>query len=112
MEFTIEKKGNYTLYILSGRLLGEIDGQALKDSIAQSIENGEKYFILNMSGLEYMNSTGVGILVTLLTKARHADGELVLLAPSSNVSTVLTMTRLNTIFKIFNAENEAITAFV
>lgn len=112
MTFTFEKKDNYTYYTLSGRLLGEFDGKDIKESIAQQIENGEKNFVLDMQNLEYMNSTGVGLLVTLLTKSRHADGELVLLNPSPNVSTILTMMRLTSIFKVVATESAAIAAFI
>lgn len=111
MDYQSENKGTYTLYKLSGRLLGEYDGNLIRRAIAQQIEAGDKYFVLDLSQLEYMNSSGVGLLVTLLTKARNADGELVLLSPSKNVSTVLTMMRLQTIFKIFEAEEAAVVVF-
>lgn len=111
MDYRSENKGVYTLYKLNGRLLGEYDGNQIRQAIAQQIEGGDKYFVVDLSQLEYMNSSGVGLLVTLLTKARNADGELVLLSPSKNVSTVLTMMRLQTIFKIFETEESAAAVF-
>lgn len=108
MKFTDEIKEKWVIYNLSGRLIGEHDGMALIESVSNHVAGGHKNIIIDMSELEHINSSGLGVLITLLTKIRKADGELSLASPAENVSNLLTITKLNTIFKVFRTIDEAI----
>ncbi len=110
MDFTYQKQEKCVVFQLSGRLIGEYDGMALTETVANLINDGFKNIIVDLTNLEHINSSGLGVLITLLTKARKTDGELILTNPSSNVSNLLTITKLNTIFKVFPDVAQAITA--
>lgn len=110
MEFIHSSHNQIISYQLKGRLIGEYDGTSITESVANDIANGNNRFILDLRELEHVNSVGLGVMVTLLTKARKAGGELVLCSPSAIISSMLMITKLNTIFKVFSTIEDAQTA--
>jgi anti-sigma B factor antagonist len=86
---------------LSGDLLGESNGLQVVEVANDHIINRKvKKCTVDLSQVRYMNSNGLGILITLLTKFRNKDGELVLIHPSDQISKLLMITKLNSIFTI------------
>jgi anti-sigma B factor antagonist len=65
--------------------------------------------VIDISKLRYINSSGIGVLITILTKFRNKDGEVFLLNPSESVQKLLVITKLNAIFQIAKTEEEALT---
>lgn len=93
---------------LNGRLMDQNEAQGMLDTIEEHILDGMKYLIVDMSKLEYMNSTGLNILVAMLTKCRNEGGETILCSISSKVEQLFIMTKLNTVFTIVEDDKEAI----
>ena len=86
---------------LSGDLLGESNGlQVIEVANEYIINRKVKKCAVDLSQVRYMNSNGLGILITLLTKFRNKDGELVLIHPSEQINKLLIMTKLTSIFAI------------
>lgn len=106
--FDFERKGNVGLYSLSGNLMGESYGMALMNSFSEQMEDGLRLFVADLSKLDHINSSGLGVLITLLTKARKKDGELYLVNPSGHVRNLLLITKLNSIFHCFDTFEEAV----
>ncbi len=94
---------------LSGDLLGESNGLQVVEIANEHINRKVKKCAVDLSQVRYMNSNGLGILITLLTKFRNKDGELVLIHPSEQISKLLIITKLNSIFTIVNDSTEAVT---
>ncbi len=92
---------------LQGDLIGEDKGAALVELINDKINEGIVHSAIDISELRYINSSGIGVLITILTKFRNKGGELVLIKPSDSVSKLLIITKLNAIFHITNSEEEA-----
>ena len=111
MEFTSNNENGYTVFELSGNLIGEHDGMPLADAFNESIQNGERKFIIDLTELKHINSSGLGVLITLLTRARKKDGELVLVNPSEYIRNLMLITKLNTIFKVYDELQEAVDFF-
>ncbi|MEO0898604.1 MAG: STAS domain-containing protein [Bacteroidota bacterium] len=88
------------MFSLKGNLIGEQDGIPITESFAEKLEGGTQYFIINLEGLQHINSSGLGVLITLLTKARKIGGEVVLAKPSNYINNLLVITKLNSIFRI------------
>ena len=103
-----EKAG---LYKLSGSLIGEHDGMSLLNHFADRVEEGQHHFVIDLSAIKHINSTGLGVFITLLTKARKKGGEVVLVNPSEYIKNLLLITKLNSIFQIFKNDEEAILSF-
>ncbi len=94
---------------LTGDLLGESNGlQVLEVANDHIINRKVIKCAVDLSQVRYMNSNGLGILITLLTKFRNKDGELVLIHPSEQISKLLMITKLNSIFIIAEDSDIAI----
>ena len=92
----------------SGDLIGENNGPELLELVSQQIENNILFCDIDISNVRYINSSGIGVLITVLTKFRNKDGELVLINPSEHVKKLLIITKLNAIFNVVDDEREAI----
>src|SRR3569832_2031651 len=108
MTFKHEIKDNALVISLIGDLIGENNGPGLLDIVSQSINDGTLTCIIDISQLRYINSSGIGVLITILTKFRNKGGEVYLLKPSESVQKLLVITKLNAIFQIVQTEAEAL----
>ncbi|GAB3333720.1 hypothetical protein GCM10027429_14600 [Marivirga atlantica] len=108
MDFQHEVKNNIIHLNLSGDLIGENNGPGILDAINDHLNKGVNKAVVNIENVRYMNSSGIGVLITILTKLRNKGGEVVLLNPSDQVKKLLVITKLNNIFNVFEKESEAI----
>jgi anti-sigma B factor antagonist len=118
MECDIRRINDVTILDLKGRLsLGEAlafgpgSDLVLTDAIRQLSKEGHKKVVLNLAGVKYVDSSGVGQLVGALTTARGNGVALKLIRPVKQVSDLLNMTKLHTVFDIKEDEAEAIDSF-
>jgi len=91
-------------------LEGEVDvytSMQLKQDIARIIEEGVKFIVLNLSKVEYLDSTGLGVLIGSLKRLRENGGNLVVVSPSVRIMRVFEITGLFKIFNIYPTEAEA-----
>ncbi len=103
MKYTYEVQPNRIgLFKLEGNLIGESDGMELTNLFNEEMEDGVSNFVVDLTELQHINSSGLGVLITLLTKARKKDGELVLVKPSDYIRNLLIITKLDKIFQIFD----------
>jgi anti-sigma B factor antagonist len=100
-----------TILDVTGRIvLGDEIGD-LRDAIHNLVADGKKKIILNLAGVEYIDSSGVGELVSSYTTVRNAGGELKLLNLTQKVQDVLYVTKLYTVFDIKDDEFTAVKSF-
>jgi anti-sigma B factor antagonist len=83
---------------------------ALMDAYTQACNQNARAVILNFSGMEYMNSSGIGLLVTLLIRANRQKQKLLTYGLSDHYKQIFALTRLNEAIGIYNSEAEALTA--
>jgi anti-sigma B factor antagonist len=107
MEYTVERTEQSTTFSLKGNLIIERDGMSLAEELNTSLEAGERNFVVDLFELEHLNSVGVGILITLLTRSRRVGGELVLSRPSAFIRNLLMITKLNQVFKVYDNLEDA-----
>jgi anti-sigma B factor antagonist len=91
-------------------LEGEIDVYTsiqLKQEITQIISQGVTLLVLNMEKVEYLDSTGLGLLIGALKRLRENDGNLIIVSPSERIVRVFEITGLHKIFKIYSTLHEA-----
>jgi anti-anti-sigma factor len=79
----------------------------LHDQVRDLLANGCRYFIVNLEKVEYIDSSGLGQLVALWTSVRTRGGNLVLMRPGDRVRRLLTVTRLNVVFDVYQDEAKA-----
>jgi anti-sigma B factor antagonist len=94
-------------------IVGEINAFAentLMDAYTQASSSGARNIILNFGGLDYMNSSGIGLLVTLLIRVNRQKQHLLACGLSDHYKQIFTLTRLNEAIRIFASESEALQA--
>ena len=110
MTFTHEIKDNVLVLRLTGDLIGADNGAGIIEQVNQAILQQARAAIIDISALRYINSSGIGVLITILTKFRNKGGEVYLLKPSESVQKLLVITKLNAIFQIIQSEDEILKA--
>lgn len=97
----------------SGDLIGENKGPELVEIVNDVLGKEEARFCLvNITDVRYINSSGIGVLITILTKFRNKGGELYLINPSEHVKKLLIITKLQAIFNIAESEEEVLSKIV
>jgi len=111
MTITERKSGDVTILDVEGKiLLGEGDVQ-LKRKIDELIERNETKLLLNLANVPYMDSGGLGEIVRSYTTVKRAGGDLKLLNATKRISDLLTITKLITVFEIFEDEAAAVKSY-
>ncbi|MGB3464589.1 MAG: STAS domain-containing protein [Cyclobacteriaceae bacterium] len=107
MQFKSEVSENVLLIHLEGDLIGENNGPQILDKASEHILKGITHAIINLESVRYINSSGIGVLITILTKFRNSGGEVYLVNPSEHVQKLLIITKLEAIFSIEQSNKEA-----
>jgi anti-sigma B factor antagonist len=82
----------------------------LMDAYTEGAADGTKAVILNFTGLEYMNSGGIGLLVTVLVRANRAKQKLLAFGLTEHYAQIFELTRLDEAIGIYDTEDEAVAA--
>jgi anti-sigma B factor antagonist len=100
-----------TVLDLKGKMtLGEGD-ELLKDKINSLLASGKKKLVLNLEGVPYIDSAGLGEIVRTYTTVSRQGGSLKLLNLTKRIEDLLSITKLLTVFETFDTEAEAINSF-
>src|SRR5947207_4609785 len=103
--------GDVTDLDMSGKItLGEVI-VALRTDIRRLLEEGKKRILLNLSGVGYIDSSGIGELVSSYTAITNAGGQLKLLNLTQKLQDLLTITKLLTVFDVYESEADALNSF-
>jgi anti-sigma B factor antagonist len=101
------KAGDVTVVDVDGQLIVG-NRQELKQRILQELEKGERKFVIDFSRTGYIDSSGLGVLVSLSKKIRERGGELRLAALNEDLRTLFELTKLDTLFQIADNREEAL----
>lgn len=111
MKSTSRQVNGVTIVDLSGRItLGE-GSVILRDAVRDLLSKGNKQIVLNLADVSYIDSSGIGELVSAYTHVRREGGELKLLNLTKKVHDLLQITKLYTIFDIKDDEAAAVASF-
>ncbi len=106
MTFTEEIRDNKLILRIQGDLISEKESTDLIQAADAALQQQKNQCVVDISGLRYINSSGIGVLITLLTKFRNRGGDVFLVNPSESVRKLLIITKLNSIFNIIPNENQ------
>ncbi len=94
-----------------GKIMGGPDATLLYDKLHEIIESGNKQVVIDLSKVDWMNSTGLGILISSYTTLRNNNGELKLANITDKIQSLLTITKLVTVFDSYDSVDDAVKAF-
>ncbi len=111
MKLSDRQENEVTVIELKGNIMGGQDDSLFYDKLRELIEQNRKKIVLDLSKVDWINSRGLGILISGLTTMRNNDGELRLAAIAEKVKSLLILTRLITAFEDYDSVEEAVRSF-
>jgi anti-sigma B factor antagonist len=107
---TRQADNGVTVVAPTGRL--DVAGApTLKDAISETVKNGHPKVVIDLGGVSFVDSTGLGSVIAALKQIRSSAGDLRLAAPNQQVRVVLELTTLDRVFPYFATVEEALTGF-
>ena len=110
MELRVETRGQVDVLSITGRL-DLVSSSALKDVIHQRLADGHLQMVLDMERIDFINSSGLGALISGLRDVRLARGRLALAALSPYVDEIFEITSLKRVFDCYSTPSEAVDSF-
>ncbi|MDX1674140.1 MAG: STAS domain-containing protein [Longimicrobiales bacterium] len=110
MGFEVSREGDVTVLDVEGQLIVG-NRQELKQMVLDRLEEGEKRFLVDFDKTGYIDSSGLGVLVSLSKKIREQGGELRLANLNEDLRTLFELTKLDTLFQIADSRDEALSSF-
>jgi anti-sigma B factor antagonist len=111
MKVSTRQLNEVTLVDLSGQIKLGAGSAALRDTVKDLVGKGQKKILLNLGDISYIDSSGLGELISAYASVRKQGGELKLLHLTKKVQDLLQITKLYTVFQVMDDEAAAIAAF-
>ena len=111
MHVEVRKAGDVVIVDLQGKLTAGLGDQILRETLDELLAESWRKILLNLSAVTFLDSAGLGELVSGLKTARNLGADLKVLKASARVRTTLQLTRLLPVFDVYEDEQEAIRAF-
>src|SRR5205085_4979865 len=110
MSFDVRKQNDVTVIDVEGQLIVG-NRQELKQKVLEELENGARKFLIDFTNTGYIDSSGLGVLVSLSKKIREQGGELRLANLNDDLKTLFELTKLDTLFQIADTRERALQSF-
>jgi anti-sigma B factor antagonist len=111
LSVNVRHSGNVAILDLNGKItLGESTG-LLRDNMQRVLAQGSKSIILNLAGVSYVDSAGLGELVGLYTTAKNQGGAVKLVSLQKKLHDLMQITKLHTVFETYDTEQQALASF-
>ena len=111
MKISDTVKDDKVIIALEGKVMGGPDATTFHGKLHEFIGGGTKKVVIDLGKVEWMSSVGLGMLISAMTAMKNAKGELKLANVTQSIESLLTITRLITIFKVYDSVDEALAAF-
>jgi serine/threonine-protein kinase RsbW len=109
VEVAVKKSDGAVVISLTGEIVDRMEQAVISDLVTEKLDEGERAFVLDMSGVPYISSLGIAVLVTTHVKVDRAGGQLRLVNPRPRVAQVLDMTKVSEVFQSYTSIDEALT---
>jgi len=111
MKIKQNPQGEVMVLELSGKIMGGPDFDKFKGEISDLVEKGFNHVVLDMSGVPWINSTGLGILITGYHTLKAAEGSMTICNVKERVLSIFYISQLENIFQVFETLDEAMASF-
>ncbi len=100
MSIQLDEKDGVVILALSGKIMGGPEAGQINDKINALIDENKKKIVIDLEKVEWMNSSGLGILIGAITTLKNNDGHMVLIHVSDRIENLLKITKLISVFTI------------
>ncbi|RKX22800.1 MAG: anti-sigma factor antagonist [Candidatus Zixiibacteriota bacterium] len=111
MKISDTVQDNKVVISLEGKVMGGPDATTFHGKLHEFVDAGKKKIVVNLGKVEWMSSVGLGMLISAMTTLKNAGGDLKLANVTDSIESLLTITRLVTIFKVYDSVDEALADF-
>lgn len=112
MSIKVKESYNALVIELKGKLVGGPLSSEFSQLLYDNLDKGKKNVVVDIGGLSFVNSSGLGILISGLTSMRKNGGDLKLANVSNKIEGLLSITKLNQIFEQFDTADEAVKSYM
>ena len=111
MNITEQRSGDVVVLELSGKIMGGPDAVVLNEKLHEFIKAGKTKIVADLKSVDWMNSSGLGILIGGLTTMRNNNGDLKLANITDRIQSLLMITKLLTVFETYETIDKAVESF-
>lgn len=112
MPFTVNEEYNAVVFEIKGRFLGSVDGPKFKEGLAEVIGKGKTHIVVDLSKADFMDSSGIGILIGGLTSVRRSGGDMRLAGMTKRIRNLFLITKLlGSVFDDYDSVAAAVESF-
>jgi len=111
MRIKTSEKYDAVVVELKGNVMGGPDAQEFQDLLHNLLDEGKKNVVINLAAVKFMNSSGLGMLISGFTTMKNGGGSLILANATEKINSLLVITQLITIFENFESIDEAVESF-
>jgi anti-sigma B factor antagonist len=111
MTFTTVQHGDVTVLKVEGNLMGGPDASALNSKLHELVEGGTRQVVIDLRGVAFMNSSGLGLLIGGASMMKSAGGGLRLANASEKIMALIKITKLETLFDNYATVDDAVASF-
>jgi anti-anti-sigma factor len=111
-KYSVDEKNTHAVVHFAGRLMDKAVAGTLLDNFESLLKKNSNKVVFDFNKLEYMNSSGLNIMVNFLTKSRNLGGDIAIAAVTEKISQLLVITKLNTLFRIYSDVDGAVASIV
>ena len=97
---------------VSGNLMGGPETTAVHDKVREIVGKGHKKLVIDLGGVKWINSSGLGVLMGSMTTMKNAEGEMKLANVGDRIQSLFMITKLITIFETYDSTDKAIGSFM
>ncbi len=103
--------GDVAVLHLQGKIMGGPDATSLHEKLHELIETGTRSVVIDLKDVDWMNSSGLGILIGGLSAIRKSGGDLRLASVTEKIEEVLRITKLDRVFDVYGSTDEAVSSY-
>jgi anti-sigma B factor antagonist len=107
MNYTIVEQDEVVILSLAGKIMGGPEASEINGKINQLMDDGKLKIVIDLGEVDWMNSSGLGILIDAVTVLKNNNGALRLVNVSDRINNLLKITKLNTVFDVCASLDEA-----
>jgi len=111
MKVTKRMENDVAVVTLSGKLMGGPDAESVRQVIRDTLDEGTRKIVVDLGGVPWVNSTGLGVLIASHVTASNADAALKLAQVDKRISQIFMVTKLHTVFETHGSVQEALQSF-